>query len=95
MAVKREDPRPSKLHVRGIDWKPIVLEVKALNGEYGNIGTFSPGTAQYLRKGGYREFLPEGFDGDPKAYMSEHYDITARSVSRNPDRVDIYVRWKG
>jgi hypothetical protein len=48
-----------------------------------------------MRKGGYREFLPDGFDGDAKAYMRKHYEITARSVSRNPDRVDIYVKWKG
>lgn len=95
MAVKREDPRPSRMHQRGIDWKPIVEEVKALGGEYGNVGTFSPGTAQYLRKGGYKEFLPDGYDGDPKAYMAEHYTITARSVGRNPDRVDIYIKWHG
>ena len=95
MTVKREDPRPSRLHVRGINWKPIVAQIKELDGDFGNVGTFSPGTAQYLRKGGYKEFLPDGYTGDPHEYMKEHYQVTARSVSRAPDRVDIFVRWRG
>lgn len=93
--VVAQEPPPSRYYARNINWKKIVSEVKALNGEFANIGEFSPGIAGHIRRGGYAHFLPDGFDGDRKTYMDSHYEVTARSVGQRPQRVQIFVRWKG
>jgi hypothetical protein len=87
-------------HNRDIDWETVVDGIVALEGDpesegWANLGTFSPGIADYIRKGKNRAFLDLGITpGSPEAegHMSRRWEITTRTTSRKPHRIDLYIR---
>lgn len=76
-------------------WTQTVKELKEHPGEFGNIGTFSPGVAGFIRRGDYAYFLPARPVADAATYMRKHWAVTARKVSSDPHRSAIYVMWTG
>lgn len=80
-------------------WLDIVAELKKAHkthpGEWGNVGTFSPGTATGIRRGKYAAFLEDMPDGeDPEVWMNLHWEVTTRKVDGG-NRNDIYIRYLG
>lgn len=94
MEIVREDPPPAMPRDTGADWSGMRDAMHAAPHQWHKIGDFSPGIAHWLRKGGVSAFYPEGTE-DPEAYMRMHWDITARKISDEPRRSDIYMRWLG
>jgi hypothetical protein len=75
-------------------WIEVVRIVNEKPGTWALAGEFSPGIAGQIRNGDYPAFIPEGYDGDTKAYMEAHYEITTRKAP-NADgrrRSALYVR---
>lgn len=62
---------------------------------WGNVGSYSPGTATGIRRGKYAAFL-DGMpdDEDPELWMTQNWEITTRKVDGGA-RNDIYIRYLG
>jgi hypothetical protein len=89
------EPPPSKKGAMSAEWIDKVARMKAQQGEWANVGDYSPGVATHLRRGKYPAFL-EGFVGDDEeieSYMTQHWEITTRKI--NGSRNDVYIRWVG
>jgi hypothetical protein len=90
------EPPPSKKGAMSAGWIDKVARMKAQQGEWANVGNYSPGVATHLRRGKYPAFL-EGFAGDDEeieSYMAAHWEITTRKTDEG-HRNDVYIRWVG
>ena len=90
------EPPPSKKGAMSDRWIEIVAELKTKQGQWANVGNYSPGVATHLRRGKYPAFL-EGFAGDDEEitrHMSDHWEITTRKTDEG-HRNDVYIRWVG
>ena len=95
MGVTREDPPATHQRREFVDWTAVIAEIKSHPGQWHNVGEFSPGIANHIRKGAYKQFLVADDPTPPENQMARDWDITSRTVSTNPQRVDIYIRWIG
>lgn len=91
--IHKEDPPATSLIKRDLDWDLYVKEMKETPNQFFNVGEFSPGIAHYIRVGGNAAFLPKDHTGDAEGYMRRHWEVTSRTVGRNPHRVAVYCRW--
>lgn len=91
--IHKEDPPTTVKVQRDIDWRAYVSEMKSNPNVFHNVGDFSPGISHYLRLGKNAAFLPEGYDGDAEVYMRQHWEITSRTLTREPHRVAVYCRY--
>jgi hypothetical protein len=81
---------------RSDKWPEIVAFLKANPHEWAYLGEFSAGIAPSIRRGEYGAFLPEGYDGDPKAFMQANYELTVNTVKGSTARrTDVYARYIG
>jgi len=82
-------------------WDNIVKELKDHAKDHPTdfalIGNFSPGVPVQIRKGTYKAFLPEDYQGEPETYMKLHWEVITR-VAKNghpSTRLDGWIRWLG
>lgn len=90
------EPPPSKKGALSDRWINIVAELKTKQGQWANVGNYSPGVATHLRRGKYPAFL-EGLVGSEDEfvrYMAEHWEVTTRKTNAGR-RNDVYIRWVG
>jgi hypothetical protein len=94
-----ETPPEHKRRALSQKWLGIVAELKKAHKKdptkWGNVGTYSPGTATGIRRGKYAAFLegmPEG--DDPETWMYLHWEVTTRKVEGG-SKNDIYIRYLG
>ena len=93
--MKQEEPPSSTVARHYVDWDAVVKTAKANPGTWYNVGTFSPGIAHHIRRGGYRQFINEDDATPALAQMRQHWEITSRTVKTAPRRSDLYVRYLG
>jgi hypothetical protein len=79
----------------GTDWDKVAKFMRDRPNEWVLVGEFSPGIANHIRSGGFKQFIPEGVTGSPKAYMKKHFEITTRRITPRQQRVHIYGRFLG
>ena len=84
-------PPPTHHGRRSHKWDDIVKQLKDKPGEFALVGNYSPGVPVHIRSGKYSAFMPKDFQGDPKQYMKDHWEVTTRVSETN--RLDVYVRW--
>ena len=56
---------------------------------------FSQGIPNHIRRGIYRQFINPDDPTPPKAQMKQRWEVTARTVSKEPHRVEIWLRYIG
>lgn len=86
------DPKPKKSGPRSEKWPAVVQFLDEHPGEWAYVGDYSLGIAPAIRRGEYPAFFPEGFDGDHKAYMDEHYEITVTTIGTDRRKCEVYIR---
>jgi hypothetical protein len=94
MTLVKETP-PTPKRSKRVDWPAAVREMKASPGDWFNIGEFSPGIANHIRKGQYRAFLSEGSPEPPEVQVRQRWEVTARVVDSQTQRVALYIRYLG
>lgn len=92
MAIKKQDPAPSRLYVGKVNWKEAVKLAVADKGAWFLCGEFSPGMAQHLRQGGNKAFFMGAEPKDPERFMRAEWEIAARVARKGEQRVNIYIR---
>jgi len=59
------------------------------------VGEYSPCVATHIRRGTYKQFLPEDLQGiSPEVYMSLHWEVTTRKTGDGRKNA-VYIRWIG
>lgn len=90
------EPKSRPRGPRNDRWPEVVAFIKAHPGEWAYVGEFSAGIAPAIRRGEYPAFLPEGFDGDAKQYVTDNYELTVNTIKGSTARrTDVYVRYVG
>lgn len=84
-------PRSRRRGARSQRWINVVTWLNDNAKTWGYVGEFSPGISTQIRKGQYPAFLPPDFNGDRKAYMEKHYEVTVEMV-KGTRRCDLYIR---
>jgi hypothetical protein len=92
MAIKQEDPAPSRLYVGKVNWAEAVKIAAEHPQTWYLVGEFSPGMAQHLRQGGNKAFLLGTEPKDPVRFMRSNWEIAARVARTGEQRVNIYIR---
>lgn len=88
-----EAPPEHKRRSLSQKWVEVVATLMAHPGEWGLVGTYSPGTATGIRRGKYAAFLVGIPDKvDPEAWMGSHWEVTTRKVD-DGRRNHIYIRY--
>lgn len=93
-------PPPSLRRRKSDKWEKIVQQVKDLtdNDEtegWAYVGDYSPGLATHIRRGSYRQFLPQDLEGmAPEVYMALHWEVTTRKTGEG-HKNSVYIRWIG
>lgn len=81
-------------------WIDIVEQVKQLTDNeetegWAYVGEYSPGVATHIRRGKYKQFLPDDLQGiSPEVYMSLHWEVTTRKTGDGWKNA-VYIRWIG
>ena len=82
----RDIPRDARYGPKSQHWVDAVALARKNRGKPVFVGTYSPGVAVHIRRGTYPAFLPDGYDGDPRAYMEDNWMIETRTDKDSPER---------
>ena len=94
--LTKKDPPPTHQRRSGTDWEGAVAHMRKHPGVWYEFGEWSPGMASHIRRGVYKQFLPADFEGDPRVYMRQHWEVASRGTERAPRRiVDLFIRFLG
>jgi hypothetical protein len=90
------DPPATSQRRTQTDWAAVAKEAKRKKGKWFNVGVFSVGIPNHLRRGIYKQFLDPTDPTPPKRQMSQHWDITSRKADEDGKRrVEVFIRYVG
>ena len=93
-------PPPTMRKRKSDKWDKIVQQIKELTDNqesegWAYVGDYSPGVATHIRRGTYKQFLPDDLQGiTPEVYMALHWEITTRKTGEGRTN-SLYIRWIG
>ena len=71
-------------------WRKVAEKLHDRKGEWALIGRYSITVAYHMRQGRYQGLLPIDYTGNPKQYMTEHFEVITRNTVDS--KTDIYMR---
>lgn len=95
--MKQEDPPLTSQRRTQTDWAAVAAKAKQKKGKWFNVGVFSVGVPNHLRKGTYKQFIDKNDPMPAHRQMKQKWQITSRKA---PDhygqrRVNVFICYLG